>query len=344
MLKVIRGVSRLLMSPEQRAVRAARQLGIATGLPCGETQAFDNIARSAAGVLAKQGLADYRRLYEQSFADKQAVSASVPVHAAVAAAIDRLAPADEDGLELCEQAGEALDTFWRTDRRSSFAAAVYAQALFNTGLAWRGPRVASEVPEHAWDKLFEYTERAHDVLFRCRPADDACPLWHRVVFSIGISDGTKRHDLDERFDRACRFDPYDATLYETRTVQLLPRWHGSFQEIEVFAANAVTATSSRLGEHMYARIYAKLSDFEDLRRTIVDYGRLAAAYVDWIKTTSSQMAANKLASAAYAFGDEGMLTAVCRGHLRELRLEHWSSPEEAAEALSHVAGCRQLAS
>ena len=189
-----------------------------------------------------------------------------------------------------------------------------------------------------------YTARAHEVFSTTVPRDDECPMWHRLYNQMAIADGSSREEMEARYSRALAFDPFDIYLPLGHAYQLLPRWHGSYQELEAFASMTAARTADVYGEAMYARIYAHVSEFDDLRDMAVDIKRLARGYGDWFRQTESQFAVNKLAVACHLFDDHQTLNQIIEsGQLHELHLECWPSVEAAAAAFAAVKRRRKKA-
>ena len=221
---------------------------------------------------------------------------------------------------------------WEESGRNAFASAIYAQLLFNTGYAFRGTNWARNVSQEGWDKLASYTEEAHDVLLQSSQEADRCPLWHRVLHSIGLSDGSDTEQLEQRFQRARQFDPCDVDIYWTRAYHLLPRWHGSYEEIEAFAKDSVTRTQHELGTSIYARIYTSIRGSEHISETDANWQTMKKSFEDWAGLVNSQRPINMYASMASLFGDEKTLRSIVSNRMTEFHAECWQDNRQAAVA------------
>jgi hypothetical protein len=165
-----------------------------------------------------------------------------------------------------------MERQWNALGHSSMASAIYAESLFATGYVYRGTDVAANVSGASWQNFSEYIERAHDVFDASADEGHECPLWSRRYFQISLSDGSSDQRRRERFEHALTFDPHDINIHFARAYQLTPRWGGSYDEIEVFAREAIGRTSDVLGCALYARIYWSLKDTYNLPDTLADWG------------------------------------------------------------------------
>lgn len=324
-----------------RALELAQELGLKSDQPGRDLLRHERIHADVRAVCLTQGFDAFQSDYEAAFATKVRCESGHRYYAQMAGGLSDLPGGDDvQAFEaMCEHVREA----WEDSGRSAFMGAIYGLVLFKTGYAWRGSDVASAVSQMGWAKLRSYTEQAHHSFFARQPGNDECSLWHRLLLQISISDGSSKQELLRRYERVMAFDPLDIWAPLGRAHQLLPRWHGSYEEIEVFAAQTANQTASDYGEAMYARIYAQVSDiaYEDMRNTIADPDRLIQGYRDWFSQTQSQYAANKHAAAAFLYGRELELADVVCGTMSEFHPDAWPGPQTAALGLQLAANHRR---
>jgi hypothetical protein len=230
-----------------------------------------------------------------------------------------------------------MERQWNALGHSSMASAIYAESLFATGYVYRGIDVAANVSGASWQKFSEYIERAHDVFDASADEGHECPLWSRGYFQISLSDGSSDQRRRERFEHALTFDPHDINIHFARAYQLTPRWGGSYDEIEVFAREAIGRTSDVLGCALYARIYWSLKDTYNLPETLADWGLLKAGFRDLLAAEDCQFAANVFASLAELYGDSLTVRQMLQENLREFHPSAWFGPDQALRALQLLA-------
>ena len=89
------------------------------------------------------------------------------------------------------------------------------------------------------------------------------PLWYQLSLDVGLDQSKGSDELRRIFDRGVIEQPAHWPLYNSMLRILMPRWHGSEEEIHKFIANvAVTADGQRDFEK-YARLYWAYSTLED---------------------------------------------------------------------------------
>jgi hypothetical protein len=234
-------------------------------------------------------------------------------------------------IEDAEKQLQRIHDTWETTGKGAFASAVCANSFFSIGYMYRGTDVAMAVSDESWQAFNTCIERAHDILIESAPQAAESPIWHRSLFFMGLADGCTAAQRLARFERALAFDPYEVNLYTNRAYQLLPRWHGTSAEIEAFARDAVSYTSPQLGNSIYARIYAHLSDMEHVPDMSADWAQMKAGFEDWFELTKSQYMLNTYASLADQFEDKETAAEIVRYRLREFFVDAWADPEQPAK-------------
>lgn len=327
---------RLFETPHKRARRLAAGLGWPVMEKSENRIIHETYASDAEDVLAQGGIGAFIDLWEREFASKRTIGDAQRAYA-LAEPVATLEYGDEDiaigramlKLKLYEQAYE-------DSGHSPAAGAIFARGLFALGYLHRGTGWAHTVSKEGWDKLAQYTELAHDVFLKTASRADDCALWHRALFQIGISDGCSAEQLEDRFEHARAFDPAEHGLYTDRAYQLLPRWYGSFEELEEFAVASSRRTETELGGTLYARIYHAISRHEDLRDTDADWGRLKASMEAWYQTNRSQRLLNTFASMADLYDDHDVLRDLMETRIRAYFPDAWVAAEQAADVFSRM--------
>jgi ankyrin repeat protein len=160
--------------------------------------------------------------------------------------------------------------------------------------AWksRGGGYAYTVTEEGWKGYREYMSKAWkamDDAANCRTKDPHYFLLRAALtmeaprnlrsspttflgaiiqtLASVFEDGTGR----TAFLKGTAIEPLYYPLYYERTRDLLPRWHGSQEEMLAFAEESADKTHDLAGDTLYAVIVTKVSDWEE-REALLDYG------------------------------------------------------------------------
>ncbi|MGI9406855.1 MAG: hypothetical protein ACR2O4_10840 [Hyphomicrobiaceae bacterium] len=332
----------VLSTPEERARAAADRLGLVS-LPNPDVEAYNSVVEEGLRALSgPDGISRFETLHNEAFASKAVLHTGLRRYAVLEHALDRFVDSDRDNLMENEIALHAIRTAWEASDRRPFFAALYGKALFNTGYGYRGADWAGNVTQTGWEKLHEHVELAHEVFEETAEAAGTCPFWFRMLFQIGLSDGSDHSELESRFGDAQFFDPYDIDIYADRAYQLLPRWHGSYEAIEAFAQDAVAHTNERYGFMLYAWIYESIRhvELEDKADTLASWELLKRGFRDWFATTGTQYTLNVFAEYAHYHGDTGCLRELLEGPWDVFYPDAWQSPETAARVLENFPGRR----
>lgn len=238
----------------------------------------------------------------------------------------------EDDPELAEEELAAYESWWAADRRNPAAAGAYAAALAQTGYAYRGSGWAGDVTPAQWALLRDFSGRASRVITTASDRRDASWIWHfarlRTTFvAFGLGEAS-RHATREAFEATMLLDPLEVSVYEERVNQLLPRWGGSFEDLDLLARQAYATTRKTIGAEMYARIYDSIVKFEEPLETLIDYHFLVDGFRDWMQHAPSQPLANRFAAHAHSVGDVDTLTWLFRHEIREIYPHVWFGPRQ----------------
>ena len=230
------------------------------------------------------------------------------------------------------QLSEALlpmyEAHWQANPTLPSACGLLADALINVGYAHRGTGYAVDVSDTQWLQLMDFCRRAKRVL---NSADaqtrEANRIWatakHAYMFIACGVELERPGDLEAAFEAAVATDPFEVRLYDNRVNQLLPRWFGSYEQIEVFARQSMSRTGAQFGTMMYARIYDSIADVEPLDQTLMDYQLMKASFWDWFERFPGQALANRFAAHADRAGDVATLRTLFNGYISEIQPHVW---------------------
>ncbi len=328
---------RLFESPYKKSRRLAAAAGWPVMEKSGHAIAAETAASLAADILARDGITGFLAYYDR-VARAQATVGDHERCYALAEPVATLAYDDPDitpgraqlKLRMYEHA-------YHETGHSPAAGALYARALLELAMLQSGPQWSALVSQEAAEKRAQSAELARDILRTTAPQAGGCLLWHRIRFQMGLLEATTPDDLHLRFRAVLEHDQGEPGVFTERAIQLLPRWYGSFEELEAFAVQAGSLAAPEIAATIYARIYTAVAAFENLRDTQADWERLKISLEAWYQATRSQRLLNVYAACADVFADETAL-----GHVLETRMtaffpSAWFSQEQAAEVLARIA-------
>lgn len=327
---------RLFESPHKKS----RRLAIAAGWPVmeksGHAIAAETATSLAAGILARDGVTGFLAYYERVGRALATVGDHERCYA-LAEPVATLAYDDEDITPGRAQLKLRLyENAYHETGYSPAAGALYARALLELAMLQSGPQWSALVSQEAAEKRAQTVELARDVLRTTASQASGCLLWHRMRFQMGLQDATTSEDLHLRFRAVLDYDQGEPGIFTERAIQLLPRWYGSFEELEAFARDAGNLAAPEIAPSIYARIYTAVGAFENLCHTRADWNRMKTSLEAWYQATRSQRLLNVYAACAYVFGDETALAHLLETRMTAFFPSAWFSAEQAADVLQRM--------
>ena len=232
-----------------------------------------------------------------------------------------------------EAADAAVEPFrkWYAERGADpDVAALVGRAIQILAGFRRGPQPEEETSDEQWRGMVGCLVEAGDILDGARPGGEKRELWHRARFRGAILECENPADAQERFERFLAFDPDNIETYLERTYQLLPRWFGSYDDIEQFARQSVDRTSGAWGKSLYMMIYGQVGETEPLPRTFMDWDLILAAFDDALGRFPPVQTINRFLPLAARFGQREIVRQLF-DELPELRLDCWQNEDEPFE-------------
>ena len=167
---------------------------------------------------------------------------------------------------------------------SDFAA--FAEARFLYANAWnvRGSGFAGSVSRESWELFDIRLQEAESVLRNSSETLKNTPLWHNLMLAIA-QDGTRgRSRADAVFEEAVRRWPRYFEFYEVRLTRLVPKWGGSWAEVESFIDRWSRKLAPSEGASAYARLYVSVKNQGVTPdQTAMDWARMKASFEDLTK-------------------------------------------------------------
>lgn len=151
---------------------------------------------------------------------------------------------------------EASAAKWAAQYPRSPAAHI-TMSIIEYSHAWdiRGAGVASSVDPALWAPYRRHLEAARNTLEAHRDVASVDPEWYNAMIRVANGQGWKRQRFDALMEEALDREPLYYANYFSALVYLLPQWHGSIEQIDLFVRAAVTRTAKWEGRGMYARLY-----------------------------------------------------------------------------------------
>lgn len=184
---------------------------------------------------------------------------------------------------------------------------VYASFLIEHGWKYRGSGLAHQVRKEDWKPFYEKLSQAREYLLLNKRIASADPRWYENMLIIARAEGWKRNKFDELVTEAVSKHPYFYQIYFAALDYLVPKWHGSREEIEKFANFAVEHTKAGEGMGMYARVYWYASQTyynADLIESDIDWDKMKRGIDDVLARYPDQWNINNFAFFACLGGDK----------------------------------------
>lgn len=130
-------------------------------------------------------------------------------------------------------------------------ATIVAMTHLDIGWAWRGTGWSSEVPLRNREAFDAHFDRARDILegFPAEELDSPLLAAAHCMLRSGLPTDTRR--LVTSYERLIALDPLNARALRNFGTHLLPRWHGTVQELEVQARRMASSTQVQWGAGGY---------------------------------------------------------------------------------------------
>ncbi len=147
---------------------------------------------------------------------------------------------------------EALEQVLADYGNPPVLAAIVAMAHIDIGWAWRGTGWDIEVPERNREAFAAHFDRAADILTDHADGTEHSPLLAATVCALSAGRGGPVRQLVREFEHWIDLDPRNPRAYRTFGAQLLPRWHGDYDRLELEARRAAGRTHDIWGAGAYA--------------------------------------------------------------------------------------------
>lgn len=129
---------------------------------------------------------------------------------------------------------------WLTQYPSShFANACLGKVYINYAWYARGGGFASTVTEEGFSLFKERLLTAKEYLDKSYSLNHSDPFVPAALITAAMGLGLEREEMEKQFERAILADPTEQQAYSNKLAYLMPKWHGSKEEMFSFAREAV---------------------------------------------------------------------------------------------------------
>jgi membrane associated rhomboid family serine protease len=139
-----------------------------------------------------------------------------------------------------------------------------AEAMVFTEWAWsaRGNGFANSISSQNWTVYAYRTEMAAAALDEVADRASDNPLWYTLSLDVGLDQSKNREQLRAIFDQGLARVANYRPLYRRMLRILMPRWGGSYNEVDKFINEIHAQTASARGYERYAELYSTYARLE----------------------------------------------------------------------------------
>jgi hypothetical protein len=154
---------------------------------------------------------------------------------------------------------------WRRENPNSSAVNVVESMLWRTW-AWsaRGKGLARTVAPEAWQMFRERLQKAADLLAESRDESGSCAWYYEEWQKVLLGLGSDPEVGAAAFEAGVKQFPDYTPIYNQRMWALMPRWGGSYEEIDRFIDDVTRRNLGSEGEALYTRLYMWIDSWEGL--------------------------------------------------------------------------------
>jgi hypothetical protein len=158
-----------------------------------------------------------------------------------------------------QQSGAQLDAEWRKAvPGSQFVALAEYERLYTMAWDARGRGYADTVSPESWELFAIRLKDAEQALVNAPGPLKDTPEWHMAMLAISLEPGHERDRAQHVFERAVERWPTYAMFYQLMLDRMVPKWGGSWEQVETFIESATGLQPASEGKSLYARLYVYL--------------------------------------------------------------------------------------
>ena len=162
-------------------------------------------------------------------------------------------------------------------------AAITARVAIEIGWTIRGSGYIQDTPQASHENMAHYFAKAQQILSPFKTEECTSPTVLAVHHML--ADGLPNADsfVRDAYENWRKHAPTDLELYSDHAFKLLPRWFGTYEELEITARQAAADTQTTMGASAYAAFYMGVLVQDDGTVCSVDIEFLEEGLNDLIK-------------------------------------------------------------
>lgn len=130
-------------------------------------------------------------------------------------------------------------------------AAIVAMTHIDLAWAWRGTCHRLRVSGQNLEAFHAHLDRADAILADFDPVSYDSPLLGATHYALTAARGRSIKTITQMFENWTDLDPMNARAYRAYGMQMLPRWNGSYDQLELAARRAAARTHDIWGAGAY---------------------------------------------------------------------------------------------
>ncbi len=152
---------------------------------------------------------------------------------------------------------------WRREIKDSTMAEL-VEAMVFTEWAWsaRGNGYANTVSNQNMALYAYRTEMAAAALDELGERASSNPLWYTLSLEVGLDQRKDREKVQAIFDKGTSVTSFYRPLYRRMLRILMPRWGGSYEDVDQFINRAYALSAAKRGFERYAELYSAYARLE----------------------------------------------------------------------------------
>lgn len=200
------------------------------------------------------------------------------------------------------EAAQLVQRWNDTHPDSEFAQFARLRLMYAEAWEFRGNRFANETPERRMQMFLDKLGETAKAIQNAPPNVRDTPLAQNLLLAVA-GDGQGLGDPEEIFRQGVAKWPDYYDFYEVRLSRLVPRWGGSWQEVEAFADYWTKERYKQDGDSLYARLYASLLLNEDPESMMMTWPKMKVGLSDLTQRYPSEENFALAAAVGCLYGD-----------------------------------------
>lgn len=225
---------------------------------------------------------------------------------------------------------------WRRRVKGSvFAELVEAMAFTDWAYAARGTGGANTISTQNMALFAFRAEMAAAALSELKDRAAKYPLWYTLSMDVGVAQANDKEKAKEQlrplFDHGVKIAPNYRALYGRMLHALMPRWFGSYEEVDQFVNAIYGQTAPVRGYERYAQLYSMYArmegdDLDLFRDTPAFWSGMRSGFYGLVKRyPKSDAVLNSFANFACRAGDKAEYNRLRKDIERRYSATAWST-------------------